>query len=133
MRYIYIFAVGRYTDSPEGVASVCQLDVLHLRETIHFDDGDTSGHIIEISPLCREEVRDKHIFAVLAEHGGLRFAQHLHRTHHLTGHRIDFGDRGLELVAYIYMLLVRTEHRMACSRTGRNGSLYPSRFERQNL
>ena len=131
--YIYIFAVGSYTDSPKGIASVCQLDVLHLREAIHFDDGYTGGHIIEVSPLCRKEVRDEHIFAVLAEHGGLRFAQYLHRTHHLPRNRIDFGNRGLELVTYIYMLLVRTEHRMTCSRTGRNRSLHPARFEREDL
>ena len=54
MRYIYIFAVGRYTDS-RGRCLFANWMSFHLRETIHFDDGDKSGHIIEISPLCRRK------------------------------------------------------------------------------
>ena len=84
MRYINILAIGGNAYILQSVTAICQLDVLYFGKALHINNRDTGCHYIQVCPLRRQEICNKHISSVFTEYGRQGFTQDFHASHHFT-------------------------------------------------
>ena len=125
----HILAIRTKGHTAQSVATVGQLNILDFFERSQIDHRQDSGHVIDIGPLCRQEVGHKEILAVLGDHGTFRLTQHGRRTEHDAALGIHFRDRVGELVQDIDFAAILREQRRGGTRSDGDGALDTSRAQ----